>query len=183
MRDTNCLASELRAFPDEDGKLTLSPTPIGGHANDTVLDASASNPWVEAMLRESGVDEVNLGIVRLNVARREVSYYGRSAKFSQLDFALLLVLARNKNRMLSYARIYRRVWGPTSKITKSRLRVHVCRIRQKLEDQCMDGFRIVNRGGLGYMIEIDTHLRGRSLLPIDTDSGTEAAMSTQSTGT
>ena len=181
MRDTNYAASERQTASDEDRQVILSPAPIGSHANDTVLDAGscASNPWVEATLHESGADEVNLGIMRLNVARREVSYYGRNARFSQLDFALLLLLARHKNRMLSYARIYRRLWGPKCKISTARLRVHVFRIRQKLAEECMDGIRITNRGGLGYMIEIDTHLRGLSVLPIDMDSGPEPAMGSQ----
>jgi DNA-binding response OmpR family regulator len=181
MRETNCGASELRVTRREDNDFTLSPTTMGGHANDTVLDGggSTSNPWVEATLHESGEDEVNLGIMRLSIARREVSYYGRNARFSPLDFALLLLLARHKNKMLSYARIYRRLWGPKCKISTSRLRVHVCRIRQKLAEECMDGIRIINRGGLGYVIEIDTHLRGLSVLPINLDSGSEPATSSQ----
>jgi len=123
--------------------------------------------WIEALLRDSVADEASYGGVNLDQSRRTVTCQGQHVALSQIDFELLLVLARNKNRLVSYSRIYRRLWGPDSKVSVRRLRVHVFRLRKRLDEQGVDGIHIVNRCGVGYMLEIDilalrsaTRLRG-----------------------
>jgi DNA-binding winged helix-turn-helix (wHTH) protein len=91
-----------------------------------------------------------------------VHYNGRSAHFSPIDFALILILARQKNRIISYSRIYRRLWGPTSKVSVPRLRVHIFRARKRLDDGLMHGIRIINRGG-GYLMELAGQTQDHSL--------------------
>lgn len=151
----------------------------GDPANETALDAdeSESNSWVEALLRESPAETLDFGAVSLDTARRLVIYQGRYIRFSPLDFALLLVLARQKNRMISYARIYRRLWGPICKVSVPRLRVHVFRVRQKLEGKRVEGIRIVNRGGIGYMIEIDAQALRRPVRRKELESGPRSSSS------
>lgn len=145
----------------------------GDPANETALDAdeSESNSWVEALLRESPAETLDFGAASLDTARRVVIYQGRYIRFSPLDFALLLVLARQKNRMISYARIYRRLWGPICKVSVPRLRVHVFRVRHKLQEKRMEGIRIINRGGIGYMIEIDAQALRRPVRRKELESG------------
>ncbi len=164
MRDINGTAIEYRTILDQDEQLTPSLTPMGSQANDMALGAEdcSSNVWVEALLHESIGEELHVGNVRLNVARRVVSYNGKNVRFTPLDFALLLILARHGNRTVTIARIYRRLWGPTCKISVPRLRVRVFRVRQKLNEKRIDGIRINNRNGLGYMLEIEPQLRIQS---------------------
>ncbi len=158
MRAYNSAASEAQAVTDESECISMPPPISEAHATETALDSDdgASNSWVEALLRDSSAEMFNFGSVRLDAARRVVICNGRYARFAPLDFALLLVLARNRNKMMSYARISRQLWGPNRKMSVPRLRVRVFRVRQRLEEERMDDIRIVNRGGLGYVIELDS---------------------------
>ena len=157
MRVHDLPTSEARNLENELESIA-SPLPTyGDHANDTTLEVEdgESNSWVENLLHESSSETLSLGAVKLDPARRVAISDGHHVRFAPLDFALLLVLARNLGRMLSYARIARQVWGPNLKISVARLRVRVFRVRQRLEEERMYGIRIVNRGGLGYVMELD----------------------------
>lgn len=146
--------------------VNATPPPISEtHASERALDHEdrESNSWVEALLRESAAQTLDFGTMQLDTARRLVMCDGRYARFAPLDFALLLVLARSKNRMLSYARITSQVWGPRRKVSVARLRVRVFRVRQRLEEERMNGIRIVNRGQLGYVMELDAPTSRRSV--------------------
>ena len=177
MRATHCAVSERPTTTDEHDRFTLSHTTVGGQANDSSLEQdqedSDSNVWVRAVLHESIGNVLDLGIARLNVERREVSYRGRKARFTPLDFAMLLVLTRHRNSMISYARIYRRLWGPISKVSVPRLRVRACRVRHKLEALRLEGIRIVNRVGLGYVLEVDSRLQS-IIVPMNAKTGNGA---------
>lgn len=148
-------------------------------ADGAALDSEdgESNSWVEALLRDSSAETIDFGTVKLDTARRVVICNGRYARFAPLDFALLLVLARSRNKMLSYARISRQVWGPTRKISVPRLRVRVFRVRQRLEEERMDGIRILNRGGLGYLMEIGSRAARRAVQRRDLETGSVAIAS------
>ena len=165
MSADNLAASEVQAVTSEIESLATSLSFVERQANQTPLEVGEdgeTNSWVEALLRESSTETLNLGAVKLDIARRVVICNGRYARFAPLDFALLLVLDRNRNKMMSYARISRRVWGPNQKISVPRLRVRVFRVRQKLDEERMEGIRIINRGGLGYVMELDGQALRRS---------------------
>jgi DNA-binding response OmpR family regulator len=118
----------------------------GGNANSGVVEPSTCEPRAEML---------SIGGVIFDISRRLVACQNRHARLSQFEFSLLLILARHKDRMISYLRIYRRVWGPTSRFSSSRLRLHVFRLRRRLDKGRMNAIRIVNRGGMGYLMEID----------------------------
>ncbi len=167
MRVHDFPTSEARNLTNE-LESVASPLPTReAHANDTTLEVEddESNSWVENLLRESLSETLRLGAVKLDPERRVAISDGRHVRFSPLDFALILVLARNRGRMLSYARITRQVWGPNLKISVARLRVRVFRVRQRLGEERMHGIRITNRGGLGYVMELDSHADRRSREP------------------
>ena len=166
-------ASEAQAVTNEIQPAVTSSALTGDPANQTALDADDrdSNSWVESLLRESAEKTLDLGAVKLDMARHLVICNGRYARFAPLDFALLLVLARHRNRMMSYSRINREVWGPGRKISVPRLRVRVFRVRQKLEDERMDGIRIINRGGLGYVLELNGPVLRHSIPLRELESG------------
>jgi DNA-binding winged helix-turn-helix (wHTH) protein len=96
-----------------------------------------------------------IGQVRLDCSRRSAFFNGRSVRLSRLDCALLLALGRSKNRMLSYSRIIRRVWGPTGNVSPTGLRVRIFHLRHKLEALRVDGVHIRNKDRIGYIMEVD----------------------------
>ncbi len=161
----NYMASEALVESSDIGAFALSPVPeqVDSVEADWNAVGETSNKWVEALLQESPAEVFDFGAVSLDTARRTVTCHGRYTRFSPLDFALLLILARHKNRIISYSRICRRLWGPTCKVSVPCLRVHVFRVRQKLERESMSGIRIINRGGLGYMMEFDNQVPRRAV--------------------
>ena len=173
MRVYNYGSTEAPSIKSQIEFVAMPPQSAQEYSSAIELDAddNATNSWVEALLDESSAETIGFGGVSLEIPRRMVTCQGRHARFSQLDFALLLVLARHRNKMLSYSRIYRRLWGPTCKVSVPRLRVHVFRLRRRLDEAGMVGIRIVNRGGLGYMMEIDGHALRRASRRQELQSG------------
>jgi DNA-binding winged helix-turn-helix (wHTH) protein len=158
MRECNSLTSEAQSIENEIARFAESPQL---HACQTIepdseFDDRESNSWIDALLRESSAEILDFGRVKLDAARRVVICNGRYARFAPLDFAMLLVMLRHRNKMLSYARICRLVWGPNRKLSVPRLRVRVFRVRQRLEEERLDGIHIISRGGLGYMLKLDS---------------------------
>lgn len=118
-------------------------------------ESDSNSVVLEPLPREPTAETLSIGGVTFDISRRLVACQNRHARLSQREFALLLVLARHKDRILSYFRIYRCVWGPTSKFSSSRLRLHVFRLRRRLNKGRINAIRIVNRDGIGYLMEID----------------------------
>ena len=137
-------------------------------------DDHSVRSWIEGILHEHPVDGVSYGGINLDIPRRLVTCHGQQARLSQIDFALLVLLARSKNRMLSYARICRGLWGSSSKVSVTTLRVHVFRLRKRLDEEGVVGIRIVNRCGLGYMMTIESqpHFGNHQLREFEKKRGT-----------
>lgn len=159
MRETNFASSEAQAIEIEPESIKTSLSLVKKAESELDFDDRESNSWIDALLRESANETYDFGRVKLDAARQLVVCDGRYARFAPLDFALLLVMVRHKNKTLSHARICRQVWGPNRKISVPRLRVRVFRVRQRLEEELMDGIHIISRGGLGYMVRLDGNTR------------------------
>ena len=92
------MASEALVESSDIGAFALSPVPeqVDSVEADWNAVGETSNKWVEALLQESPAEVFDFGAVSLDTARRTVTCHGRYTRFSPLDFALLLILARHK---------------------------------------------------------------------------------------
>ena len=113
---------------------------------------------VEAVLRRARAPEpgarhagtIELGDLRIDELRKEVTLAGREVRLSPTEYRLLTCLAADAGVVLSREELLTRVWGNAYRGEDEILRVTLWRLRQKLAD---DPPRyIVTRPGLGYML-------------------------------
>jgi two-component system response regulator RegX3 len=103
---------------------------------------------------EVGTGEVlEVGDVRLDPERHEVSLRGSALALPLKEFELLELLLANAGRVLTRETLIDRVWGPHYVGDTKTLDVHVKRLRSKIEDDPAAPRRIVTIRGLGYKFD------------------------------
>ena len=111
---------------------------------------------VNALLRRAQPARDVLGYADLTVdlTARTVTRAGVPLTLTRIEFALLELLLRNAEQVLSYDVILDRVWGYGEAPASNALQVFVGFLRRKLED---DGHRrlVHNVRGIGYVLRAD----------------------------
>jgi len=82
------------------------------------------------------VDEsvLEVGDLRVDVARHLVTVAGRRVELTPKEFAFLALLARWPGRVLTHGSILGQVWGPGYETETQYLRVYASQLRKKLDD-------------------------------------------------
>jgi two-component system KDP operon response regulator KdpE len=89
------------------------------------------------------------GVLRVDLARREVSLNGMPVILSRKEYALLALLVRNVGRVVTQPQILRELWGPTHQQDTHYLRILVGKLRQKLGDDAAAPRWIATEPGVG----------------------------------
>jgi two-component system, OmpR family, response regulator MprA len=108
---------------------------------------------VGALLRRSQSlrDVLGYADLTLDVTARQVTRDGQVIELTRIEFALLELLLRNAEQVLSYDVIRERVWGYEEAPASNALQVFVGLLRRKLEEG--GGRRLVhNVRGVGYVV-------------------------------
>ncbi len=117
---------------------------------------------VRAGLRRSPADDeiavdaseqLEIGDVRLDVARHEVFVRDALVALPLKEFELLELLLSNAGRVLTRDVLIDRIWGPNYYGDTKTLDVHVKRLRAKIEADPANPARIVTVRGVGYRYE------------------------------
>ena len=98
-------------------------------------------------------ETIEVGDVRIDVARHEVAVRGALVPLPLKEFELLEILMLNAGRVLTRDVLIDRVWGPNYFGDTKTLDVHVKRLRAKVEDEPANPTRIVTVRGVGYRFE------------------------------
>jgi len=101
----------------------------------------------------AGGDVLEVGDVRLDPERHEVSVRAVPVLLPLKEFELLELLLANAGRVLTRETLIDRVWGPHYVGDTKTLDVHVKRLRSKIEDDPSSPRRITTIRGLGYKFE------------------------------
>ena len=96
---------------------------------------------------------LEVGEVRLDPERHEVTVRGEQVALPLKEFDLLELLMDNAGRVLTRDLLIDRVWGSNYVGDTKTLDVHIKRLRSKLEDDPANPQRIVTIRGLGYRYE------------------------------
>ena len=99
---------------------------------------------------ESGA--LDIGNLRIDVARRLVSRDGAEVRLSKKEWELLALLARQADQLLTHREILEAVWGPAHVEDTSYLRVYINQLRHKLEADATRPQLIVTEPGVGYRL-------------------------------
>jgi len=107
----------------------------------------------EAHRGGSPVDDavLEVGDVRLDLARHEASVGERTLDLTPKEFAFLALLARWPGRVMTHRAILREVWGPGYGTETQYLRVYASQLRKKLEEDPARP-RLVTEPGVGYRL-------------------------------
>lgn len=105
---------------------------------DAVAPATAAEPPV--------YDD---GRLRIDLARREVALDGQALALTRKEYALLALLLRHADRVVTQPQLLREVWGPTHAEDTHYLRILLAKLRHKLGDDPASPRWIVTEPGVG----------------------------------
>ena len=92
-----------------------------------------------------------VGPLRVDLARREVTVEGREVKLTPIEFKLLALLARHAGKVLTHRQILREVWGPAATEVHY-VRVHMAELRKKIEAEPARPRLLLTEPGVGYRL-------------------------------
>jgi two-component system KDP operon response regulator KdpE len=102
---------------------------------------------------DSMTSVIEVGPIRLDLARRVASVDSREVRLSLTQFKLLAVLMRNAGKVITHEQILLAVWGPNYTRETQYLRVYMGRLRQKLESDPARPRYLVTEPGVGYRLQ------------------------------
>ena len=96
--------------------------------------------------RETYADER----LTIDFAQRSVSYEGRDATLTPLEFKLLSAFVRHPRQVLSREQLLELVWGNAYGVSGDQVKLYVGYLRRKLDPEQPDRFPIETVRGFGY---------------------------------
>jgi DNA-binding response OmpR family regulator len=126
---------------------------VGGLASEEVVWFHPAVPEIEPELtdQEDAPQMIHFldGSLVFNVSAHTVYVEGKSVELAKREYEVLAYLVSNTNRVVGHMEAYENIWGDTiGRESDAGLRVHVGRIRKKLEDY---SWVIKSVPGVGYM--------------------------------
>jgi len=112
---------------------------------------------IRALLRRASMapaqpagEELQVGPLRLDPARRRVEANGQEPELTYVEFELLRTLVQSAGRVFSRESLLEAVWGDSSYRDPRTIDVHVRHLREKLEDDPAHPQLIFTVRGAGY---------------------------------
>jgi two-component system KDP operon response regulator KdpE len=98
---------------------------------------------------------VEVGPLRVDLARRIVLVDGREVRLTRTEFKLLALLVRHAGKVLTHRQILREVWGPAA-TEPHYVRVQMAELRKKIEAEPARPRLLVTEPGVGYRLRSPT---------------------------
>ena len=102
--------------------------------------------------RPSEVLAVRIADVEIDHVRHRVKRAGREVRLTPKEFELLAFLAQHGGAVVAHGQILTAIWGPAHASDIPYLRVHIGRLRQKIEDDPNNPKIVLTEPGVGYRI-------------------------------
>ena len=113
----------------------------------TVLRRSANGS------AQSSNFQFNNGHLSIDIEKRHVVVEERRVKLTPIEFRLLVFLARNSGKVLTFNHILSNVWGDEYKGSVDYVHVYVSHLRNKIEEDAKHPRYVLTVHGVGYMFE------------------------------
>ena len=107
----------------------------------------------EPVLPEKDFRNFDDGRLRIEVERRHVLINGNRMKLTPTEFRLLIYLARNAGKVLTFEQILVNVWGNQYRGNLDYVHVYISHLRNKIEENPKRPRYILTIHGIGYMFE------------------------------
>ncbi len=92
---------------------------------------------------------VTVGDLVIDYDKRLVTLSGKRVHLTPIEYKIVVLLAKNLGKVLTYDQINKEVWGPYSSENLS-LRVNMAHIRRKIEKEPAEPVYIITEIGVGY---------------------------------
>jgi len=95
----------------------------------------------------------NDGYLSIDIERHEVLIHGKRIKLTPIEFRLLVYLARNGGKLLTFEKILGNVWGNEYQGSMEHVHVYISHLRRKIEVDTKNPRYIMTVHGIGYIFE------------------------------
>ena len=102
---------------------------------------------------QTGTFTYNDGYLSIDIERHEVLIQGKRVKLTPIEFRLLVYLARNAGKLLTFEKILVNVWGSEYLGTMEHVHVYISHLRRKVEADARHPRYIITIHGMGYLFE------------------------------
>jgi two-component system alkaline phosphatase synthesis response regulator PhoP len=101
----------------------------------------------------SSLFSYNDGYLSIDIERHEVLIHRKHVKLTPIEFRLLVYLARNSGKLLTFEKILGNVWGTQYDGSLDHVHVYISHLRRKLEHDSKNPCYIRTVHGLGYIFD------------------------------
>ena len=95
----------------------------------------------------------NDGYLSIDIEKHEVLIHGKRVKLTPVEFRLLVFLARNAGKLLTFEKILVNVWGNEYRGSLEHVHVYISHLRKKVEEDARNPRYIMTIHGMGYIFE------------------------------
>jgi len=109
---------------------------------------------IRANIRRTIQSEVSTvcinGNLKIDLAAHIVKKDKEEIKLTNTEYLLLVLLAKNVDKVLTHRFILKEIWGPSAVENSQYLRVFIGQLRKKIEDDYSNPSYIITESGVGY---------------------------------
>jgi two-component system KDP operon response regulator KdpE len=148
----------LSARDDELGKITA----LDAGANDYLTKPFATGEllarirvWLRQTQRAPGdalSSTLDVGPLRIDFDKRLAFIGGREVRLTPTQYKLFATMMRNAGKVLTHEQILFAVWGPAYTREAQYLRVYMCQLRQKFEEDAARPRYFITEPSIGYRL-------------------------------
>ena len=123
--------------------------PSNGNGNNGHNGHNGNNGRSESATSFSYSD----GYLSIDIEKHEVLIQGKRIKLTPVEFRLLVYLARNAGKLLTFEKILVNVWGNEYRGSMEHVHVYISHLRKKVEQDARQPNYIMTIHGMGYIFE------------------------------
>jgi two-component system KDP operon response regulator KdpE len=105
--------------------------------------------------RSPSGQELGLGPVRVDIAKRRVLRDGVEVHLTPIEFRLFAYLAKHLGMVVTHRQLLAEVWGPSHVEHTHYLRIYMKQLRDKLETDSVQPRYLLTEPGVGYRLVAD----------------------------
>ncbi len=93
---------------------------------------------------------LKIGLYNFSLSKRQLIYEEKIIYLTNIESQILYLLLINKGNVVAYNNLYNNIWGNYYPGEENALRVHIQRIRNKIESRTGNKNVIITKSGIGY---------------------------------
>ncbi|MDL2327683.1 response regulator transcription factor [Ruminococcaceae bacterium OttesenSCG-928-A11] len=128
----------------------FNPLELMARVNAQLRRAQVFSPGAEP---PKTAEEYDINGLWLRPEAHTCTLYGKPVELTPTEYAILLLLCRNRGRVISSEEIFEAVWGEKYLDSNNTVMVHIQKLRKKLDDTGKRKKFIQTMWGVGYKID------------------------------